>query len=258
MKKREFAKVMEAVCPPELAEAWDNSGFQVNCEKDEIERVLVALEVTSEVIAEAVERQADLILTHHPLIFGGIKNIDYSDVTGKYICELLKNNISVYSCHTNFDKMEGGNNDYIGRLLDLENVRSFDRDNGFCLKGETPFETTFRKMIYQVAEAFQIDAKYFSTVGDETSYINCVGWCSGSGSEFIKTATDEGCDLYITGDVKYHDAMFAAEKGICVLDAGHFGSEKIFAENMADILRYEMKDYDVEIIESIIDINPFI
>ena len=88
--------------------------------------------------------------------------------------------------------------------------------------------------------------------------INCIGWCSGSGGEFIRDAVNEGCDLFITGDVKYHDAMYAMEKEICVLDAGHFGSEKIFVENMADILRYKFKDYDTEIIESLVDINPFV
>ena len=95
-------------------------------------------------------------------------------------------------------------------------------------------------------------------VGDKTRSINCIGWCSGSGGEFIRDAVSEGCDLYITGDVKYHDAMYAVESNICILDAGHFGSEKIFVENMTGILRYEFKEYDVEILESIVDINPFV
>lgn len=258
MNKTDFSKIIEAFCPPQLAEPWDNCGFQINSEGDSVERVLVALEVASEVIDEAVERGADMIVTHHPLIFGGVKSIDARDVTGGYISKLIKHDISVYSCHTSFDKMEGGNNDYIGRILDLENVRAFDRDNGFCRKAETPFEITFSEMIHQVSEAFQIDEKYFNTVGDRTRSINCIGWCSGSGGEFIRDAVSEGCDLYITGDVKYHDAMYAAESGICILDAGHFGSEKIFVENMADILRYELKEYDIEILESIVDINPFV
>lgn len=258
MTKKEFIKVMESFCPDGLAEPWDNCGFQINSGIDKVERILVALEITSKVIDEAVNRDADLIVTHHPLIFGGVKSIDARDVTGGYISKLIKRDISVFSCHTSFDKMEGGNNDYIGRILDLENVRPFDMDNGFCRKAETPFEITFSEMIHQISEAFQIDEKYFKMVGDKTRSINCIGWCSGSGGEFIRDAVSEGCDLYITGDVKYHDAMYAAESNICILDAGHFGSEKIFVENMTGILRYEFKEYDVEILESIVDINPFV
>ena len=258
MIKKEFTQIMESFCPNALAEPWDNCGFQINSDIEHVKKVLVALEVTSKVIHEAIECGADLIVTHHPLIFGGIKTIDASDVTGGFISKLIKNDISVYSCHTSFDKMDGGNNDYIGQLLDLENIRAFDYDNGFCRKGETPFETTFGELIHQVSLGFQVEERFFNTVGDMRKSINCIGWCSGSGGEFIRDAVNEGCDLFITGDVKYHDAMYAMEKEICVLDAGHFGSEKIFVENMADILRYKFKDYDTEIIESLVDINPFV
>lgn len=258
MKKDELIRVIESFCPSETAEEWDNCGFQINCKGEDIKCVLVTLEVTSEIIEEAIAEGADFILTHHPLLFQGVKKIDHDDVIGNYILRLIENNISVYSCHTSFDKLAGGNNDYIGALLELADVRPFDHDNGFCRKGNTLFETTFLEVVHKAAESFGIDERHFKCVGNLSTAIDTIGWCSGAGSEFIHAAYEEGCDLYITGDLKYHEAQMAKELGICVLDAGHYGTEKIFAENMADFLRAGCKVEDIEIIESMTDINPFV
>ena len=257
MRKEYFIEKLEGFCPLELQEDWDNCGFQVDTGKENCERVLVALEVTNEVIDEAIELGADFIVTHHPMLFSPIRKVKADDVIGSYICKLIKNDISVYACHTNFDKLDGGNNDYIGALLELEDIRPFDQDNGFCRKGNTPFEVTFLEVVHKAAEAFDIEERFFKTVGDLSKTIETIGWCSGAGTEFLTAAKQEGCDLYITGDLKYHEAQMAKELGICVLDAGHYGSEKIFVENMADMLRLEVRMGNVEILESAIDINPF-
>lgn len=257
MNKQELVQVINRFCPLELQESWDNCGFQLDHGDEEVHRVLVALEITNEIIDEAIEQEIDLIITHHPMIFSGIKKVLKGDVIGGYIHKLIKHDISVYSCHTNFDKLEGGNNDYIGALLELNRIRPFDFDNGFCRKGNTPFETTFIELIHKAAEAFDIDEKFFKTVGDLSKTIETVGWCSGAGTEFLMAAKNEGCDLFITGDLKYHDAQMAKEIGLCVLDAGHYGSEKIFVENMADMLRFECQNQNIKILESVVDINPF-
>ncbi len=257
MRKEYLIQTLEGFCPLELQEDWDNCGFQVDTGKEVYERVLVALEITGEVIDEAIEQQADLIVTHHPMIFSPIRKVQADDVIGGYICKLIRHDISVYACHTNFDKLDGGNNDYIGALLELENIRCFDTDNGFCRKGDTPFEVTFLEVVHKAAEAFDIEERFFKTVGDLSKTIETIGWCSGAGTEFLELAKKEGCDLYITGDLKYHEAQMAKELGLCVLDAGHYGSEKIFVENMADMLRLEPGMENVEVMESVIDINPF-
>ena len=132
MKKRDFAEIIEKLCPSETAESWDNCGFQINGTGSEISTVLVALEVTEAVIDEAERKGAQLILTHHPMLFHGIKRIDSEEIVGKYIFRLVQRDISVYSCHTSFDKLQGGNNDYLGLLFGFENVRPFVQDNG-CL-----------------------------------------------------------------------------------------------------------------------------
>lgn len=255
MKKSKFVEAIESVCPCETAEEWDNCGFQVNTEYTDVDRILVALEVTDEVINEAVECEADMIVTHHPTIFGGIDSVDWNHTTGRYINRLIKEGISVYSCHTSFDKMDGGNNDYLGEVLELNNIEPFENGNKFCRKAVTPFEVTFAEFIHRAAENLEVNEKYFKACGDLTRTIYSVGWCTGAGAEFIMEAVEEGCDLYITGDLKYHDAQMAKALDICVLDAGHYGTEKIFVDNMAEILS---RKTTCEIVKSKIDINPFI
>lgn len=258
MKREKLIQIIEEISPGETAESWDNCGWQVKCAGDTVKTVLVALEVTHQVIDEAVAEGAELILTHHPLLFSGVKKVDEGDVIGGYLFRLIQSGISVYSCHTSFDKAAGGNNDYLGKLLELENVRAFDRDNGLCRKGETPFEITLAELMHRAAEAFAIDESQFRCVGELSDSIATVGWCTGAGSEFIKDAFEEGCDLYITGDLKYHEAQAAKEMGICVLDAGHYGTEKIFTENMAELLRGKCAGQDLDVLESALDLNPFV
>ena len=259
MKQKQLIQIIEELCPSDTAEEWDNCGYQIQCGtgENEVRRLLVALEVTSAVIEEAAELGAELILTHHPMLFHPIHKLSEQDLTGSYLFQLIRENISVYSCHTSFDKLDGGNNDYLGALLELERIRSFPENDGFCRMGQTPFDVTFMEVIHKAAQALSIDQKYFRWVGDLRTPIERIGWCTGAGSEFIAAAQKAGCDLFITGDLKYHDAQMAKELGICVLDAGHYGSEKIFAENMAQMLAKRCADASLQIYCSEIDLNPF-
>ncbi|MGI6210988.1 MAG: Nif3-like dinuclear metal center hexameric protein [Anaerovoracaceae bacterium] len=254
MQKSKFKKIMESICPSELAEDWDNCGFQVNTEYTEVNKVLVSLEITDDVIEEAVENDADLIVTHHPMIFQPIRNVDSNDVTGSYLIKLILAGISVYSCHTSFDKMNGGNNDYIGNLLGLTDIEPFEEDNGFCRRGVTPFNVTFDEFADRLAASLGLDRKSLRLVGDRSREIFSVGWCTGAGAEFLPDAIREGLDLYITGDLKYHDAQLAKAEGICVLDAGHYGTEINFVDNMASLLECKT---NLSVIKSKVRMDPF-
>lgn len=255
MKLQNVIDVIEEICPNELAEPWDNCGIQLRCENQEIDKILVTLEITEEVIKEAIDEDVDFIVTHHPLIFNSLTSVDNNNIIGKYILQLSEADISVYSCHTSFDVLDGGNNDYFGALMELTDITNFTVEERFCRKGHTPFEVTFAEFVHKVADVIEIEEKHFKEVGEPTKIIDTIGWCTGSGSEFIKSAVMEKCDLFVTGDVKYHDAQYAKENHLCVLDVGHYGSEKIFTENMADFLRNEL---NIEILESKVDINPFL
>ena len=259
MDRKQFKSVMDALCPPELAEPWDNCGYQVGVGSGEIGTVLVALEVTDEVIDEAVRYGADLILTHHPLLFYDIKSVDDNNIIESLVVRLIKNDLSVFSCHTSFDRADGGNNDYLGKLLGFEGVRPFDEE-GFLRKGILPATVKFADFAERAADVIGVDKRFFAMVGDPETEIRTGAWCTGSGAGFMQAAADEGCDLYITGDLKYHDAQNAKAMGLCVLDAGHFGTEKIFTANMAGLLSKELdkKGIECDIIQSEIDINPYV
>ena len=258
MQKIEIIKKIEEICPPDTQDEWDNSGVQIEVGgiSSECEKVLVALEITDDVISEAAKEGADLIVTHHPLIFGKIASISSDDVTGRYIERLIKEGISCYSYHTPFDKMDGGNNDDLAGILGLEGVEKTEADEGeYLRKGKLPKEMSFPDVIKLCSEKLGMESCRFRAVGDPGETVKSVVLCTGSGGGFMKEAYDAGADLYITGDVKYHDAMLAKALGLLVLDIGHYGSEKIFVENMASLIEGFKGP---EVVRSGVDIDPFI
>jgi dinuclear metal center YbgI/SA1388 family protein len=255
MRILDLGQIIEKISPLELQESWDNSGFQIILSDREVKRVMVALEITNSVIHEAIEEKIDVIVTHHPMIFKPVKNIDHNNVTGNYVIKLIENHIDVYSSHTPFDKCQGGNNDYLASLLALCDLRQSHCDEeGFLKVGIVDGECTALEYIDHVADKLLIDKRAMSFVGNIDQVVDKVCLCTGAGADFIEAAAKEGCDLYITGDVKYHQACLAKELGINVLDIGHYGSEKIFIRNMADYLR---KSTDLEIIEAKSNTDPF-
>ena len=271
MKKNEFFKMMEKICPGELAEDWDNCGIQVNTRGGEVANLMTALEITDRVIDEAVSRNIDMIVTHHPMMRDGLKSVDSRNVTGRYINRLIETGISVYACHTSFDKMDGGNNDYLGKLLKLEDIGLFGNGNLFCRRGFLKEIMSTTEFVEYISTILGVDRKYFKYSGDADAPVRKLGWCTGGGAQFIEDAAEEKCDLYITGDVKYHDAQNASAMGINVLDAGHYGTEKIFSDNMRDMIRRALEESckgetgtgkevlkPRNVVSSSIEINPYL
>ncbi len=254
MKFEELSDIIEKRSPLELQEPWDNSGAQIRFSGRRIERVLVALEITGDVIYEAVNLGVQAIITHHPLFFDTLKNIYDDSVTGDYIIKLIQNHISVYSSHTPFDKCNGGNNDYLAKILHLCDIHVPD-ETGFCRVGTIDGQCDIKEYIEQISRWLNIDKRKMSFSGDLKTQIRKVALCTGAGAEYSKMAIEWGCDLFITGDVKYHQARLASESGMNVLDIGHYGSEKIFTENMVCYLR---NNTDLDIIKSKTDSDPFI
>lgn len=255
----EMIQAIESVAPAYLQEGWDNSGIQIAVNDNVISRVLTALELTEDVIQESIDEDVDMIITHHPLIFGGIKTVDFRDMTGSYILKLIEAGISVYSSHTPFDKIEGGNNDYLAELIGLRDISGFtDGENVEMIGrvGMLPYPVTLEDMVEIIAEKLDLEAEQIRFVGYPQQMISTVGMCTGAGADLMDLAAANGCQLFITGDLKYHDAQKAKAKGIAVIDAGHYGTEKSFADNFAGKLREKVAG-SVEIIESKVDIDPF-
>ena len=266
MKYVKLIKTIEEIAPLELAPLWDNSGVQIYTGQEEIERVLICLDITEEVIKEAENKKTGMIITHHPLIFDSIKKIDTDQVTGRYVCRLIKAGICVYSAHLTFDNAREGNNFYMAKLLGMENLKTAAKERpgeGSKDPAELPSGMTgqlCRQMTPEEAASHIINALEIPQDGIRMvkgkNTIKKIGLCTGAGGDFLDYTIREGCELFITGDVKLHEAQRAKAEGISLIDAGHYGTEHIFAENFARQLK-EKAGKELEIIESTVDTDPF-
>ena len=240
VKCSEIINIMEEYANSNLAEAWDNVGLMVGDESANIDKILVALDIDDKVIDEAIEKKCNMIITHHPFIFKGIKTIKSSDITGSRIIKLIKNDICVYSSHTNLDIAINGTNDTLAKLLNLEKIGNlFEKDNssvGLGRVGETKETVTFSHLIDNVKKVLNLNNLVVS--GDLNTKIKKVGICTGAGGDvdFMLQAVSKGCDVYITGDIKYHNSQVANDLGLCLIDATHYASEVIIVPVICDYI----------------------
>ncbi len=198
----------------ELAEPWDNSGWQINLEHDYTNKVLVALSFTRDVLEQAVTNDCDLIITHHPLIFNSIKKIDNS-----LIAEAIRNNICVYCAHTNLDKTYGSTTDALCGVLGLQNLITVE---DYIKISHLKDEFALDQMIKNIKQALNLEhLKLINPNNIDT--VKNVAVCAGAGGSFIDKLKDYDIDLYITGDIKFHKALEV--EGFAVADIGHFESE---------------------------------
>lgn len=257
MSFEDLVQMIEEIAPLELQEPWDNSGVQIVVSDKTICRVLTCLEITDQIIAEAESKVVDVIITHHPLIFSPLKSIDYRTPTGAVLEKLAALRISVYSCHTPFDKIIGGNNDYIADMIGLKDTGALSFDGQLEMigrVGQFADQLTLAEAIEVIKKKLGIE--YIHTVGAMETKVKTVAVCTGSGSDLLDTVANNGCQLFITGDVKYHDAQKARALGLCLIDAGHYGTERFFGENFSTHLINKVGN-KIEILNSQVNIDPF-
>ena len=235
MKAREIADIIEAFAPLSTQESWDNAGFCIGSPETEVKGVLVGFDCTPELIEEAVERGANMVVTHHPLIFRGVKKISPDTFLGSAITRAIQNGIVVYAAHTNADKAVQGVNDLMADRLGLVN-RSPLSEEGIGLVGEMPQPMDAHELIAFVKRQFNL--KMLRSSRPESGLIRKVALCSGSGGSFIENAYAAGADAYISGDISYHD--FFTEKGLLLMDIGHYESEIAIVEKFKSLLDAEL------------------
>ncbi len=236
--------------PEELKEEWDNVGLMTGDESQNINKVLVSLDVTLDTVREAVSFGAELIISHHPLIFSPVKNITEDNSTGSLLRQLIKNDISVYSMHTNFDKAKGGMNDLLAKKLGLLNIREYFEDelitpNGKKLDnigrvGTLPSPMTLDDFADFVKAS--LGSSCIKVFGDGDEMIKDVALCTGSGGSLLYSAYNSGADVYLSGDLGHHHAQTASEIGLNMIDAGHFETENIICQYLYDVLNSEFPD----------------
>lgn len=259
VKCSEIINLMNEYANPNLAEEWDNVGLMVGDENSQIDRILVCLDVNDKTIDEAIEKNCNMIISHHPLIFKGIKSVRASDTMGNRIIKLIKNNICVFSSHTNLDIATNGTNDTLAKLLNLEKIDNlFEKENsnvGLGRVGEFAEAIPFKEAINRVKEALSLNN--LVVTGDLDTKIKKVGICTGAGGDidFIVQAMSKCCDLYITGDVKYHNAQVADDLGLCLIDSTHYASEVIIVPVICNYINSCAKrlNMNIECIPSVIN-----
>ena len=244
---------MEKIAPPYLAEKWDNSGFLLGDETRNISKVFVCLEINSTTLPQAQNSGAELIITHHPLIFKPLSSIRESNPTGRLIRTLIKNDIAVYSMHTNFDKADGGMNDLLAETLGLENVRHYTEEEYADGENIGRVGTLEPAMSLEDFAAFvkaTLGCKTLRTVGIPDEDVSTVALCSGSGGDLMLNALRAEADVYLTGDIGHHDAQLASEIGLNIIDAGHFETENIFCQFMMEYFEDNFPDIKITCAET--------
>ncbi len=254
MKAIEIVEVLERLCPREFACEWDNPGMHIGHNDNEIIKILVSVDADDEAVDFAVGNEIDMLVTHHPLLFKGIKQINDDSFMGRRIMKLIENGINCYCMHTNFDTI-GGMADIAAQKIDLTDCKVLSEvknGEGIGRVGKLPNELTVRELCELVKERFNLPKVVL--YGDENTVVSYVAICPGSGRDEIQNAIRLGAKVLITGDITYHYGVDSVAEGLCIIDAGHYGIEHIFIEIVKDYLEWHL-DIPIQIIPMEIN-NP--
>ena len=257
---------IDSWAPFRYVESWDNCGLQVGNPESPATRVLVALDPASWVLREAQELGCQCVVTHHPLLFRPISSVRTDSWPGSIIRQALLAGISIIAAHTNLDAAPQGTNVQLKDLLGLDVIGPLDSEAVLCgderylgigLVGLLPREVTLESLAARLNGA--LGGTVVRITGDLRKQITRVAVCTGSGGSLMEKVLASGAEVFITGDLKYHDARFAEESGLAVIDIGHFASEKLVLEPFGDFLRSKAKSEgaELEVFVSKSEIDPF-
>lgn len=236
-------RAIDAFAPFEAAEDWDNAGLLAGAPDAPVARVLCALDLNFGVMAEAEELGAELIVTHHPILFRGRKNLREDDAEGRLLCRLIRAKTALIAAHTNFDNAFEGVNDALAERLGLEDVCDIGQDG---MRDGLIEATSLGAFAAFVSERIGAPVRRY---GEEDRIIRRVALLGGAGGDFAPQALEAGADVYITGEIAHHKAWAAYESGLCVLECGHAATEAPAVGMMAGKLRAAFGDR-LEVIES--------
>lgn len=255
-KLKDFLDLLEQVAPARLAEQWDNPGLQVGSYDQEIRKIFLALDPTPEALGSASKTGAQVLLTHHPLIFKPISRFEIHRYPQNVIFQATKNRISVVAAHTNLDVAKGGMNDILAHILGLERVDVLSKmdegkDVGLGRIGDLPEPTEFSCVVTHIKKVLRVEKLRLVPQGDRP--VRRLAVVAGSGGNFVSLASEKGADLLLTGDVSHHHALAARSLGIALIDGGHFHTEKTafrnFAERLEELLTGKGWAVTVEVYE---------
>ena len=238
MKVSDIYNVLNQMAPLELALSFDNVGILLGDPGKEVVKTIVCLDCTTAVVETAIKEKAELIITHHPIIFEPLKSVVKSQ--GNVVYDCLANGISVISMHTNLDSSVGGVNDCLAKILELEMVETVEDDEGFSFrKGNLKKPTSAKELAEFVKNKLGGNVRY--TDGEKN--IKTIAVCGGSGGSELSLAM-KNADAFVTADVKHNVFIEAALKKYTLIDAGHFHTENVVVEPLAETLNQKISNVE--------------
>lgn len=248
---KEIYQLIDNFAPFETQMDFDNAGFLVGRGDRAVERVLVALDITKVVVEEAVRRGCQLIVSHHPVLFGGVKSVTDETVTGRVLLALAENGLSAICAHTNLDAAEGGVNDCLAQRLGLTDTVLLEQDGtdrrgrayGIGRIGQA-HKTGVSGAEYAayVKEKLGARSVRFEDTGIPVSRVAVGGGSCGS---MLKQVRAAGCDTFVTADVKYDVFLSARAMGINLIDAGHYATENVVCPALVKLIAQAFPQVEV-------------
>jgi dinuclear metal center YbgI/SA1388 family protein len=259
VKVQDLLDNIENIAGPNLAERSDNVGLLIGSPELRVSRVLLALDPTCAVLEQAEHLGAELIITHHPVIFHPLKTLRTDQPQGDFIQRALRAGISVIGCHTNFDAVRGGVSDVLAHLLGLEQVKPLVENQecqgcGLGRVGTLPAPmdpAAFIRLLHT-----SLEPPWLLEGGPRPEQVTRVAVCGGSCSDFARTALHAGADVFLTAEVKHDVARWAEEAGLWLLDGGHFATENPAVQALEKLLVNKIRHAGLEVIVRCADQGP--
>ena len=258
MKIKDITSVIEQFAPLALQESYDNSGLIVGRPDDEVQRALLAVDVTEEVLDEAEREGCDIIITHHPIIFHPLKRFNSATYVERCVERAIRSGIALYACHTNLDSTPNGMSWRVGSMMGLTDMvtlepRRDDPNAGFGVVGTLPRAEGAMAFMQRVKSIFEVGAIRHSDLPSEDAMVRRVAVCTGAGGSLIDAAIKANADIYITADLRYNDFM-RGEGGMILADIGHFESEFCAINIINDVISKKLCNFAVR--KSVCSRNP--
>jgi len=273
----QIIKIMDQLAPPWLAEEWDNVGLQIGDPRLPVGRIWVALDPSPEVVRAACSKDVDLLITHHPLIFRPLKSIDFGTPAGSIIQMASQHQLSIFCAHTNLDIVRDGVNDVLAKRLGLKHLgvlqpvnagEPLNNDNSSQVGGGAEYgigrigslakTTSLKSLALVIKEKLKLN--FAKVTGNPEMKVSQVAICSGSGSSLMQTFISSAAQVYISGDIRYHDARDAESANRGIIDIGHFPSEHLMVKALAHQLEKILDREGIKIKIEACDIekDPFV
>ena len=256
MKVENFLETAESLWPARLAEDWDRPGLSIGSPKAALERVLLSVDFTEEVLAEAISVSAQLVFTHHPFLLKGVSAVSEDTRKGDLIAKAVRAGVAVFSAHTNADVVEDGVSDVLAKALGLEKVRPLvttEAGIGHGRIGLLPAGSSIGSLVSSLNSTLPPTLRGVSSTAPADLKITRVALCGGAGDSFIDAAIAEGSDVFVTSDLRHHVAQEAA---IALIDVSHWASESLWLETAANQLRSHLGQ--IEFVVSSVTTDPWI